>query len=301
MRLAFIACLEQGRLEDQTKLLCRSIRRFAGGFRDAPIHTFQPRPGPDLSPHTLEVLNTLGVIHHTEPVNLAYANYGYGNKIFVCAHAEALVAAEVLVFLDSDTLFTNEPTDLDLPPQYDAALRPAYSRALNSTGPGHPIDPYWMRLYQLCGLEKEPYVENELGGWVRAYFSAGLIAVRRSAGLFGQWKADFLRLVEAGHMPEASGLTRMDEIALVATMVRAFDRVRLLDGRYNYLIFRRADLLPPWREAALEHLVHIHYRSCFQTPNFLQTLHPQLDPASAVVWWLEPHLPLASPVDMLSP
>ena len=60
MSLAFVACIESGPLEDQTILLCRSIRRFAGRFRDAPIYTFQPRAGTAIARETLDVLNQWG-------------------------------------------------------------------------------------------------------------------------------------------------------------------------------------------------------------------------------------------------
>src|SRR5215471_840508 len=289
--LAFLACVERGNLENQTKLLCRSIRRYAGQYRHAPIHTFQPRHGTEISAETLVVLNELGVVHHTARLNTAYPDYGVGNKVFVCAWAEANLREDVLVFLDSDTIMIGEPTDLDLPAGIDAAVRPADSLPLNSTGPGDPMDGYWRQMYAICGLENEPFVETELGRRVRAYFSAGLIAVRRSAGLFRQWEADFRRLVQLGHLPEATGMSRMDEVALAATLVRVFERLRLLDGRYNYLIYRRHRLKSPWREAALAQLVHVHYRTFFNKPDFLRSLQPPLDPTEEIVRWLDQYLP----------
>ena len=89
--LAFIACVERGRLEDQTILLCRSIRRFGGVYRDAPIYLFQPRPGMDVSERTLAVLCELGAVHISEPLNLDFSDEGTLNKIFVCAYAERVL------------------------------------------------------------------------------------------------------------------------------------------------------------------------------------------------------------------
>jgi hypothetical protein len=292
MTIAFIACLERGSLEEQTILLCRSIRRFAGRYRDAPIYTFQPREGAEISPQTLAVLEQLGVSHSTERLNREFKESGYVNKIMVSARAEEVLKEEVLVFVDSDTIMTGEPLELDLPMRCDVALRPAESGFLNSTGPAHPMDSYWQKLYGICGLTNEPYVTTELGNRVRAYFSSGLIAVRRSAGLFTQWKSDFLRLIEAGHIPEETGINRMDEVALAATCTRVFDRVKLLDGRYNYLIYRRDRMVSPWREAQLEDLVHVHYRHCLQRPGYLQQVQPPLDPTREVMRWLDQYLPL---------
>ncbi len=290
MSLAFIACVERGILEDQTKLLCRSIRRYGGRHAQAPIHTFQPRCGTEVSRETLAVLEELGATHHTGTLNIDFRDYAIGNKILVCARAEEILSEAVLVFLDSDTIIVNEPAELELPEELDAAVRPADS-VFNSTGPEDPNDGYWRKAYEICALEHVPFVETELGRRVRAYFSSGLIAVRRAAGLFRQWQSDFLRLVKAGHLPESTGFRRMDEISLVAALVRAFDRVRLLDGRYNYLIYRRPHLRSPWREAQLEELIHVHYRFWFNTPDFLRLIRPPLDPASETLQWLDQYLP----------
>lgn len=289
MSLAFIACIERGKLESQTELLCRSIRRYAGRYRSAPIYTFQPRRGTDVSEETLQVLNELDVIHHTEPLNVAFHHYAHGNKIFACARAEETLTEDVLVFLDSDTVFTGEPLELELRDDVNAAVRPADS-ILNSTGVGHPNEDYWARLCRICTLDDLPFVRTELGRRVRGFFSAGLIAVRRRASLFRQWKSDFLFLVAHDHLPEP-GLRRMDEVSLAATLGRVFDTVHLLDGRYNYLLEKRGSLPSPWREAQLEDLVHVHYRQWFNKPGFLDLLEPELNPASEIRKWLQRHLP----------
>jgi hypothetical protein len=291
MSVAIIACVERGPLESQTILLCRSIRRFGGRFRDAPIFTYQPRIGHDISPTTRAVLDELGVVHRTEVVNHSFVHYPVGNKIFACARAEETLNEEILVFLDSDTILTGEPAEFDLARDLDAAVRPAHSVGHNSSGPGHPMDAYWLSVYQLFGIEDQRYVETELGTITRAYFSAGLIVVRREAGLLGRWKSSFEKLVDSGCLP-MSGISRADEVALAVTLVSTMERVKILDGRYNYLIFKRAQLLPPWDRAQLEDLIHVHYRKTFTDGGFLRHLDPPLDPGSKVLRWLEQYLPL---------
>jgi hypothetical protein len=294
MGLAFLACVERGPLEAQTILLCRSIRRFAGRFREAPIYTFQPRAGHEVAPRTRATLAELGATLRCELLNCAYADYPIGNKIFACAAAERTLREDVLVFLDSDTIVVDEPREFDLAAGIDVAIRPAYSVGLHSTGPGHPMDCYWRRVYDLFGIEKEWFVETEIGSVTRAYFSAGLIVVRRQAGTFGHWLEDFRRLAESGCLP-ASGIARADEISLVATLFRTTHKVVLLDGRYNYLLFKREQLTPPWDRAQLEELVHIHYRKTFQEAGFLRNLRTPLNPQSEILAWLEPLLRLPYP------
>ena len=288
--LAFLACVERGKLEAQTILLCRSIRRFGGAYRDAPIYAFQPRRGRDAGEPTLAALHGLGVVHVSEILNHDFPEYGTFNKVFVCAYAERVLDEPILVFLDSDTVVIAEPTDLDLPPETDLAIRPADSTRLNSRGPIDPIDAYWQRVFHDRALSDVPFVDTELGRRVRAYFSSGLIAVRREAGVFGEWAEDFRRLMDGGIVPE-NAIERMDEIALVPTVVRRYARSALLDTRYNYLIYKRAILIPPLHLLQLKQLVHIHYRFAFSEPNFLRSVKPPLNTSCPILQWLERYLP----------
>jgi len=294
MAIAFLTCVERGLLEQQTILLCRSLRHFGGRYRHASIYAIQPRAGHDISRATERTLDELGVCHYAAILNSDFAHYPVGNKIFACAWAEQALDQDVFVFLDSDTIFTGEPTSLDLAEGVDAAVRPAHSLGHNCSGPGHPMDPYWRRVYELLGIVDDRYVETEIGTVTRAYFSAGLVAARRRAGLFGQWLLSFRKLNAENCLPE-SGIARADEIALAVEMIRIMDRVIILDGRYNYLIFKRAQLLPPWDRVELDDLVHVHYRNTFSEDGFLNRLRPPLHPSSGVLAWLESFLPLTNP------
>ncbi len=295
MSLAFIACVERGYLEDEAKLLCRSIRRYAGRYSDAPIYTFQPRQGMEISAQTLSALSELGVTHVTDTLNTEFEEYAIGNKIFTTAWAEENLTEDILVFLDSDTIIVGEPADLDLPEEFDCAVRPCnrWEGGISSTGPGDANEAYWQKVYRTCGQTAEAFVETVVDlKQVRAYFSAGLIAVRRQAGLWRQWKRDFHRLMEANIFPDDKRrLRQMDEISLAVTLTRNFQRVRVLDGRYNYLIYRRTELSSPIREAQLEELVHIHYISKFSIPGYLRQVQPEFDQSSAILKWIEQYIP----------
>lgn len=298
MSLAFVVCVERGALESQALLLVRSIRRFGGRFRDAPVHTFAPRRGRGPRAGVVAQLEELGAIHHRvhgAPLNRDFQDYAYANKIFVCARAEEILEEDLLVFLDTDTLVTGEPAGLDLPEGIDFAALPVANARMGSQGPEDRNECYWREVYRLCGVRGEPFVRAVIDGRrIRAYFNSGLVAVRRSAGLFGCWRDDFLRLMRACHTGGPPGLSGMDEVALAATLGRAFARGRVLDLRYNYPLQRvERSLLPaPWGEARLEDLAHVHYRFWFHLPGYLRHLDPPLDPDDEVFRWLEPRLPL---------
>jgi hypothetical protein len=256
------------------------------------VYAFQPRAGWEIGAETRKALAALDVHHNAEVLNTEFSEIGVLNKVFVCARAEEILSEETLVFLDSDTFFTAEPADLDLAPSQCAAVRPAESAFLNSTGPTDPHDVYWQAVYRAFGIENQPYVETEFGRRVRAFFSAGLIAVRREAGLFREWRRTFQHLASTGLLHPETGLRRMDEIALAAVLTPIFDRVKLLDGRYNYLIYRRALLAPQWRQAQLSELAHIHYRDRLERPGFLESLDPPLEPDCEILTWLREFLPM---------
>jgi hypothetical protein len=291
MKLAFIACIENGYLEGQTLLLCRSIRKFAGRYADPPIYTFQTRHGTEITQATLDDLAELGVSHSSIPLNSGHRVNAYANKVFVSAYAEERLEEDILVFVDSDTVFVGEPLAFALPFGIDVAACSADSKHLSSTGEGDPRDKLWQKIYRLYSLTNEPFVITPTGVRTRAFFSSGLVVARRSAGIFRAWRSQLLAMSCSGAIPQHM-TGRSDEISLTTVLVSRFDRVKPLDGRYNYLVYRRAALLRPFDRAQLEELVHLHYRFWFNIPGFLSVLQPPLRSDSGILRWLQNYLPL---------
>ena len=308
-RLAFVACVESGSLEQKARLLVRSIRRFGGAHADAPIHTFAPRVSRGITEATRAVFAEHGVIHHDELLNADFDEYGVGTKIFAAAHAEETIDAEFLAFVDTDTVIVSEPRDLELSADVDAAVRPVEfhrwnepdddehwrtrHRRVSSSGDGDRADGYWQRMYELCGVESRPFVETSCDRVrIRAYANSGLVAVRRDAGVLRQWKRDFLTLAAAGHRPAGGDMHYMDQLSLAATLARVWERVAILEGRYNYPLVGRPMLAEPLRSARLDELVHVHYNRYFHVDGFLSALEPALEPEGHVVDWLRRQLPL---------
>jgi hypothetical protein len=125
------------------------------------------------------------------------------------------------------------------------------------------------------------------------------VVARRSAGVFAQWLRDFLTLAAANHRPfrssnpdELGDMHYMDQLSLAATLARIWERVQLLDGRYNYPLIGRPLLAEPLRSARLDELVHVHYNRYFHVDGFLSALDPPLERDGEVVGWLQQHLPL---------
>ena len=298
MTLAFLACAERGRLEPQTLLLVRSIRRWGGRFRDAPVWTFQPRAGTEVSGATAAALRDLSVTHVTERLNERFPDYGIANKVFACAWAEEHVPADVLVFLDSDSVLLGEPAALDLPPGTDAAVRPVDRKHQGSTGPSDPHDAFWRAAYTATGVRGEPSVRTTVDDEeIRAYFNAGLVAARRDAGVMTRWREHFLRLMDASLVPPHGRITFLDQVALATALADTMPRVRIPDATHNYPLPLRPILPRALRETPLDAMVHVHYHKWFQRPGFLREISPPLDPRAERFRWLEERLPLEPTID----
>ena len=264
-----MACVYPGPLESQVVLLCRSIRRFAGAHRDAPISVFAPLPVDGRTRARPSSARNVRPLRERRP------ELPMANKIFACAALEETCEEDVIVFLDSDSLLVNEPTELELGAGHAVALRPVNRNAVASTGPGHPLEPFWTGVYELCGVDPPPFVTAAVGGArIRGFWNSGLFAVRRSAGLMAAWRRNFLTLMDARHVPPGGKINQLEQVALAATLARVPDAVLVLDGRYNFPLPLREDLDEPLRSARLEDLVHVHYFRSFHEPGCVDAFPP---------------------------
>lgn len=291
MGVAFIACVEHGNLENQAVLLFRSIRKYAGKYKNAPIYSFQPRNGTPLKEDTLKAFEELGIVHSTEKLNAEFHYYPRANKIFACAKAEERLKEDILVFLDSDTVVVNEPGDFELTEGVVTAICPVHSKNRGSTGRGDPNDRYWKKLYSICNAPEAPFVETVVDRKrIRSYWNSGLVVMRRSEGLFQQWRDNFIKLMKAGHIPDGQ-IAFVEQIALAPTLAKVSNRIKILDYRYNYPLPKRSLLVEPYCSAQLEDLIHIHYHRWFNKPDFLEMLRPPLNRNSETYKWISSFLP----------
>jgi hypothetical protein len=291
--LAFVCCVEAGPLEAQMVLLARSIRRWAGPLAGCPIHAYRPREGEALAPATVQALGELEVALHEELLNVEHAGYPMANKLHVCAAAEHALREDMLVWTDTDTVFTNPPSELVLPEGADVAVRPVGDVGWGSSGPGDENEPYWERLYDLAGAADPPWtVSARTGLRIRGYWSAGLVAGRRTAGVFAGWLEVFRRLLAERHVPGPGLVNNLDQLALAGALGRRPEAIVELDDRYNYVIGRRGVCEGRLATIDLDELVHVHYTRWFNRVGFLELLDPPLRRDTPQYRWLQSFLPL---------
>ena len=285
----------RGKLEAQSLLLVESVRAWGGTLARAPVYAFtSPEDSP--SEETMERLSAHDVSQVELSLDSPYREPPVLNKVFVSAWAERELEHEVLAFVDSDTVFLDDPRELTLDGWLAATKPVGNSRTAGSTGPGDPNEPYWQRVYELLGVRSWPFVTTTVDrARIRAYWNTGLIAARRSAGLFQAWEEALVRLFEAGCVFKKPVL--MEQVAWAGVIADIHDRVRILPEEYNYPLPKRTLLPPGVRDLELDELVHVHYHRWGHLPGFLGEVRPPLDSGTDRYRWLEERFPLTPTID----
>ena len=293
----FLICVERGRLESEALLLVESLRTWGGACAQAPVYAFAPRPDHHPEPATVAALEALGVRYIDEPLVSRFADTPTFNKVSVSAWAERELDHETLVFTDTDCVFASEPTELT-EGDWVAAMRPVDRRIAGSKGKGKN-EPFWRKMYAELGVRERPFVRTVAGGMeIRAYWNTGLVAARRSAGLFGAWEEALGRLYDA-EIVQKRWPQFMDQLSWAGVTADSHDSVRILSPSYNYPIRHRGALDAEARDLDLDQLVHVHYRLLFHVPGSLEQVNPPFDPAAERYAWFDQRLPLEPTVESL--
>ena len=258
--IAFIFCTEGNHnLELESLLMIESFRKYAGKFNDFPLYSFQVREKNNVSQKTISALNNLGVDHQKVVLNTKYPDYPLANKPLLCAHIEQTLDAEIIVFLDSDLVFFGEPNEFFLASEYDVGIRPEHHKMIGSEGIYDPNDDYWKYLYELAGVDNlDQYVTTTVDQRkVRAFWNSGVVAMRRSAGIFTAWKQTIEKLIVEG-----TGVNQKnfyyEQSALSATICAKTAKVWQFSTGYNYPVHSHNQMIDSERLDSFDQIVCIH-------------------------------------------
>ena len=312
--VAFVACIEGGVLEAQTLLLFDSIRRYAGCFQDCSLYALSPRLGHAISKDSRQRLDELGAIYVDKILNTACPEYGSANRVAAAAYIEETSPHEILVILDSDTLFLREPAELVLPVNVDVAVRPVDIKGMSTSGSSDSCDRYWQDLCRCCDVDYEeiPWGESFVDQQrIKANYNAGLVVVRSELGILRRWAEFFFRSVREGLKPHtnagsfmtgagwikpaAANLWGSNQAALSLAIWSASRRVQELPATYNYPLTLHNQINAATVEQVFPQLVHVHYHWLF-APDALPTnpLFVEGGPLSASQEdWLRAATPIA--------
>ena len=297
--LAFVLCVESGRLEPMSIMLVESIRTFAGDLRGSPIWVVTPRGTDPLGAETQRRLSENDVIHVRGNINRHWPSYGLANKPYAAAFVEGLVGSDIetLCLLDTDTLVLRPPTRLRIPSDEAVAVAPV-AKVNVGLAAGQPLDEFWKVIVDACGAPREETwsVEPRVGApRLRPYFNSGLVATRVDRNLFRHWADSVTRLSRDPRIPGLTDRQRyfLEQASLAGIILARCepDQVRILEKQYNYLLASHRLIAEHNRVERLDDLVHVHYTDAFSTWEW----EDAIPIGDELLNWLRPRLPLAPP------
>ena len=280
--------------------LADSLRTFGGRFSQAPVWAYLAESlaaslGSDLSAR----LKALGVDLKTSGIPGDANWFYYAGKTFAAgdAETEAEGQAEILVWMDEDTIVLKEPSELALNDQVDFAYRPVMHNRSGSLA-SEPPSPFWSRVYELLNLDPDQLFSMVTPAdrqTIRAYFNAGLLAVRPERGILRGWGDAFKKLYRDPTLASMCGedvtwRIFLHQAALVGPVINRLDRSALheLPDSYNYPIFFKKTYGADEEFDDLTEVVTLRYDIYFKepAPNWYICLK---GPAESIAW-LKNHL-----------
>ena len=280
--VGFVACIEGGVLEAQTLLLLNSIRRYAGRFAGCSLYALSPRAGHSISQGTRRKLDELGVTHVDRVLNTECPEYGSANRVAAAAHIEETFSHELLVILDSDTLFLREPSEIELASGIDVAVRPVDIKGMSTSGLSDSFDHYWQELCRCSGVNydeipwRTSFVDQHR---IKANYNGGLVVVRAGLGVLRRWADFFFGSIREGLRPfanagsfrtgagwiepAAGNLWGSNQAALSLAIWSLTRRVRELPPTYNYPLHQHDQIDAALARTVFPRVVHVHYHWLF--------------------------------------
>ncbi len=229
--------------------MVKSIRNFGGKLQNAPIWVFVPSDFAILMEQVRAKFQNLpGIEVFQCEIPKDSRAYNYAGKTFASGEAERMAAgkAKVLVWLDSDTIFLNEPVELLLPDGILLGYRPIMHNRSGTLYGREPI-PFWKQVYNVLGIEEGKFFPMTTAVDrvdVNPYFNAGIIAVRPEAGILTKWGKDFKRLCNDSVLAEmcrenVTWRIFLHQAALVGGVLNTIERQQMaeLPDKYNYPLF----------------------------------------------------------------
>lgn len=267
--LAFFSLAESEAEARNVGRFVRSLRRYGGRWRDAPVWCFSASPAINaaLKPAGVRLLPLIGDL----------PAYEFAGKVAAAAQAEELAGSlDSLVWFNPECLVLQPPELLELEHGIQAAFRPVHLRNIGQL-PGQPRDALWSGIYAAAGLPEprnlvETYIEGQL---ILPYFNTHLYAIRPALGLLGRWWSLFQRLVADERFQATACSDELHRIFLhqaVLSVLLAPQRLRLLPPSYSYPLHLHRRVPIRRRPKRLEELVCPVYEDEFHYPETLNGL-----------------------------
>lgn len=225
--ITITCCVEFGRLEEQTVLMVRSLRKFGGAFANVPVIAVIGRYGAPLRQATVAELQRLGVTLVRARASDNPATWlNYANKIAAVVAADREATTSQIAWFDSDMFVLKEPSNILLGEGEAVAAQCHHLPPAVLEGDSAHIG-YWNHVCALYGVDFKDVP------WTRAAdhlplqklnFTSGLFTWRRGSG-FAQRYAEAVRKLLGARIAQATGeFFTADQVVFTPLVVR--DRMK---------------------------------------------------------------------------
>jgi hypothetical protein len=234
--------------ERESILLARSLRTFGGELANHPLWLMMPENLEQVSETTLQALGELGVQVHRFEVLEEALKFPFGGKVYAAAAAESLASdqADILVWMDSDTVFAGEPAEFLLGEKVNFGYRPVMLKNISSLY-ADPVDAFWSFIFEGCGTPVEkipPMITTVDAVRIRPQYNAGIMCLRPQKELLRTWRDNFGKLYQKSELApyyEKHILYRIfvHQSILSATLLAMLgeDEMQDLGSRINFPMF----------------------------------------------------------------
>ena len=246
--LTFAFMLAYGENERGALLFARSLRKFCGELVNQPLWLMMPAKLEQVSETTFQMLKELGVQVHRFEVPEEALKFPFGGKVYAAAAAEELasVQSNLLVWMDSDTIFTGEPVEFLLEEKISLGYRPVMLKNISSLYE-EPVNSFWSLMFEYCGTPDDHIFSmlttvDEVH--IRPQFNAGIMSLRPEKKLLRTWRDNFEQLYQ---QPELTPFYQehvlyrifVHQVILSATLLEMLEKEQMQDlgPRYNFPMF----------------------------------------------------------------
>jgi hypothetical protein len=258
--------------------LAESIRTFAGCCRDVPLWIYMPGDLLNTITDLIGTLESLGVEPRISDPPRKAKQFHYAGKVYAAGSAEMAAAGRIgiLVWLDDDTIFLDEPRAFRLADDISLACRPVMHNRSGSAWE-RPPDPFWKRIYDKLSIDDRdlfPMTTPADQVKIRAYFNAGILVVRPDRGILRTWVRDFQILCSD---PVLADMCERDieknifihQTALVGAVINVLRRGEIMElsDRYNYPVFFHLKYDSMREFNSIEDVITLRYGDYFRNPD----------------------------------
>lgn len=276
-KIVFATFAEQESDLARVHIMIESIRAFAGRFKDAPVWVYLTEGLLASESEHLEEIESLGGEFRLGQAPEEAIWFYVARKVFASAQAEteAVGKAEILAWLDPDTIFLQEPGEFFLPREKSLGYCPVIHRNISPLYI-EPLDDFWKRAYRDMSIPESlafPMVTVADRDKIRTYINAGCLVVRPERGLLRKWAETFPLLYKD---PVLKEMCRQDErkrvflhrVALAGAVLKQLGRNEMveLSSRINYPVFFREMFGGKRDFHDISKAVTIRYESFFDNP-----------------------------------